>query len=179
MDHSWLKFSTNIVIRSERSVEDCVRSLQSLTALPNSYSRSERIKPFRGNIELIGGWLRCPFRYEGIMPCRLFSFDLVPDESGSKIMGQWSLLKRIRIPVSISLGACILVQAVELFRVVVFGVHDSWPSLIGPAISFLMAYGWTWALVALNRRRESQLITAVTHAMESDRSAKIVGELLS
>jgi hypothetical protein len=41
-----------------------------------------------------------------------------------------------------------------------------------------MIYGWTWAVVALNRRRESQLVTAVTYAMESDSSAKIVGELL-
>jgi hypothetical protein len=178
MDHSWLKFSTDVTIRSDRSVEDCVRSLQTLIAPPNHYSRPERLRPFRGKIGSSGGWLRDSMLRHGVMPSRSLKFSFVPSESGTELRGQWSILKRIRIPVSIYLGACILAQIIELFRVVGFGVHDSWPNLIGSTIGFLMIYGWTWAVVALNRRRESQLVTAVTHAMESDSSAKIVCELL-
>jgi hypothetical protein len=179
MDHSWLRFSTKVTIRSDRFVEDCVRSLQTLTAPPNCYSRPERLRPFRGKIGSSGGWLRDSLLRHATLPSRSLKFNFIPSESGTELRGHWSLLKRIRIPVSIYLGACILGQAVELFRVVVFGAHDIWPILIGPTISFLMIYGWTWVVVALNRRRELQLVTAVTHAMESDRSAKIMGELLS
>ncbi|MGD0548439.1 MAG: hypothetical protein ABR991_11505 [Terracidiphilus sp.] len=113
------------------------------------------------------------------MPSRSLKFIFVPSESGTELKGQWRLLKRIRIPVSIYLASCILAQAFELFRQALLRPHDPLAWLIGPIISFAMIYGWTWSLVALNRRRESQLLTAVTHAMESDRSAKIVGELLS
>jgi hypothetical protein len=62
---------------------------------------------------------------------------------------------------------------------VVFREHDSLPHLIGGVISFAMIYGWAWAVVALNRRSESQLVAAVAHAMESDKSSRIVGDLLS
>jgi len=179
MDHSWLRFSTNVTIRSDRSVEECVRALQTLTAPPNCYSGPERSRPFRGEIGSSGGWLRNSLLRHATTIARSLKFNFVPSESGTELRGQWSLLKRVRIPVSIYLGACILVQAVGLFRVVVFGTHDLWPSLIGPTISFFMIYGWTWAAVAINRQRESQLVTAVTHAMESDGSAKIVCELLS
>jgi hypothetical protein len=179
MDQSWLRFSTNVTVHSARSVEDCVRSLRSLTALPNRFSHIERIKPFRGKIGLSGGWLRCPFRYYGIMPARSLRFDLVASESGTELRGQWNLLKGIRIPVAIYLGVCIFAQTTELFRLILLRTDDSLLWSIGPLISFAMIYGWTWGLVTFNRRFESQLIRAATYAMESDKSAKIVGELLS
>src|ERR1035437_9512483 len=132
MDHSLLRVSTNVSILSDRSVEDCVRSLQTLTAPPNCYSRPERLRPFRGKIGSRGGWLRDSLLRHATMPSRSLKFNFSTSESRTELRGQWSLLKRIRIPVSIYLGACILGQAVELFREVVFGAHDFWPSLIGP-----------------------------------------------
>jgi len=180
MDHSWLRFSTNVTIHSNHSVEDCVHSLQSLTAPANSFSRPGRLRPFRGKIGVDGGLLRfpmlTPFR---IAPARSLSFVLCSSGLGTTLQGQWRLLKGIRIPVGIYLVTCILLQAFEMLRWFVFRQVDPWPQLIGPVFSFAIIYGWVWAIVALNRRSESQLIMAVTQAMEGDKSARIVGDLLS
>jgi hypothetical protein len=180
MDHSWLRFSTGVTIHSDRSVQDCVRSLQSLTAPPNCFSRPERLRPFRGKIGLDGGWLRFPLLTPvRIAPARSLNFVLRSSGSGTELKGQWRLLRRIRIPVAIYLSICIAMEAFELLRLAAFRTQDPLASLIGPAISFVMIYGWTWVLVTLNRRSDSQLIAAVTHAMESEKSSKIVGELMS
>jgi hypothetical protein len=187
MDHLWLRFSTYVTIHSERSVQDWCHSLQLLTAPPNCYSRPERLRPFRGKIELGGGWLRFPLLTYRIAPARSLNFVLCSSGSGTELKGQWRLLKRIRIPVGIYLGGCILEEAYELIRMVLLRRHDLLPHSIGrivphsigPIIGFAMIYGWAWAIVALSRRSESQLILAVTHAMESDKSAGIVGDLLS
>jgi hypothetical protein len=179
MDHSWLKFSTNVTTRSNRPVEDCVRSIQALTAPPNCYSSPERLKAFRGRVEIGGGWLRFPLMMFPIAPARSLSFVLRSTESGSELAGQWRLMKGIRVPVAIYLSICILVEVYLLFCAVALGQHKLLPGSLGPALSFAMIYGWTWAIVAINRRPESQLIMAVTHAMESDQSAKIVSEVLS
>ncbi len=179
MDHSWLRFSTDVTINGDRPVEDCVRLLQTLTAPPDSYSRPDRLRPFRGRIDFNKGLLRYPLLTYGMMRGRFLRFDLHPCGTGTVLSGKWQLLKRIRIPVAIYLVICIIAQAVELIRLTILQRQDSLLMLVGPAISLVMIYGWTWTMVALNRRSEARLIRAIAHAMESDRSARIVNELLS
>jgi hypothetical protein len=98
---------------------------------------------------------------------------MVESDSGTELRGQWRLLMRVRIPVMIYLGACILGQAYELFRLVIVRVQDYLPHLIGPIISFAMIYGWTWALVAFNRRREAELVETLTKVLASSSAVRI------
>jgi hypothetical protein len=181
MDHSWLSFASDVTVRSARPVEECVRSLQTLTAPPNGYSRDQRKRPFRGEITASGGSLRGPlFQFTfAVMPFRLLKFVFISSASGTELRGRWVLLKRIRIPVAIYLTLCLIDEIVELVRVIWIHPPDPILSVVGPLIGFAMIYGWTWVGVALNRRAEAQLVSAVFHAMESDRSAKITSELLS
>jgi hypothetical protein len=112
------------------------------------------------------------------MPSRVLRFAFVSTASGTELRGQWLLLKRIRIPVAIYFTFCLISEIVELFRAL--WVHPTNPlvnSVVGLA-GFAMICGWTWGLVLLNRRAEERLVRALFHAMDSEQSAKIVGELL-
>jgi hypothetical protein len=188
MDRSWLRFASDVTVRSARPVEECVRSLQALTAPPNSYSHDERRLPFRGKIASDGGSLRLslfPLTF-GPMPSRVLRFAFVSTASGTELRGQWLLLKRIRIPVAIYLTFCLISEIVELFRVLWIHPTDPHINPVAGLVEFLFfgvvafagIYGWTWWVVLLNRSAEDQLVRAVFHAMDSEQSAKIVGELL-
>jgi hypothetical protein len=179
MNHSWLRFASNVTVQSTRPVEECVRSLQPLVAPPNSYSSEERKRPFRGEISIAGGKLRYSLLAFGIMRFRELQFGFLSSASGTVLQGQWRLLNRVRIPVMIYLGLCLTAELVVLVLLALHQAFDPVSAVFGPAASFAMIYGWTWAGVFMSRKAEAQLLRAVSHAMASDQSAKIVVDLLS
>jgi hypothetical protein len=181
MHHSWLRFTSEVTVRSACPVEECIGPLQALTAPPNSYSRDQRRRPFRGEIAASGGSLRRPLLSLtfAVMPFRVLEFAFISSASGTELRGRWLLLRRIRIPVGIYLSLCLIGEIVELIRIIWIRPPDPLVNLLTPLVSFAMIYGWTWLGVVLNRRAEAQMISAVFHAMDSDHSARIVRELLS
>lgn len=180
MFHSWLRFPTRISIHSRRTVPECIDSLKSLTAPPNSFSINERVKPFRGKIGPTHGWLRLPcLTFQMTPTCNLLVFDVTADGSGTKLSGELRLLNRFRVPVGIYLTICVTSELVEIVRLAMGRESYSLFQLCGGIISFLMIYGWTRWVLFLNRRNDSQLIKAVEYAVVDDRGAKIVSDLLS
>jgi hypothetical protein len=179
MDHSWLRFADSVTIRSGRSVQECVRSLQQLTARPGSFTAAERNRPFRGQISAEGGYLRNPLLRRTAINCRVLRFQFIASESGTELRGQWKLMRRFRIPVMVYLTVCVVSEICGVLGLLWPGLNLPFGGLLGPVIGFAMLYGWAWIFVVLSRKSESQLINGVFHAMASDDSARVVREVLS
>jgi hypothetical protein len=180
MDHAWLWFSKDVLLSSERPPEECVRSLQTLIASPNSSSSDERKRPFRGRVSMAGGIIRYPWpMFSGPLSCRALKFEVLPTASGTELHGRWQLLKPIQIPVALYLSLCTAVWISALVRIGLYHAQNPISALTGPLIGFAMIYGWTWGFVLLSRKAEAQLLSAVFHAMESEDSAKVVCKVLS
>lgn len=179
MDHSWLRFASRVSISSPRSIGDCVSALQGLSAPPGSFQPDEVDRPFRGKVGPDGGYLRNPLLRHTAVNCRVLTFTFVRAESGTQLIGQWRFLNRYRIPVMIYLGLCVADAIWSIFRLL--GSHAGWRPVIlmGPLIGFAMLYGWAWMFVLLSGKSERQLERGVFYAMESEKSANIVDDLLS
>lgn len=85
----------------------------------------------------------------------------------------------MQIPVLVYLVACAAAEIDAVIRIATHQAKNPAMALVGPMIGVAMIYGWAQVFILISRKGEAQIESAVYHAMASEESAKIVGEVLS